>query len=161
MKRAPFRQMNCGIAQALEVLGDRWTLLIIREGFLGTRRFADFEANLGIAKNILSSRLRHLVRRGIFEKVDAGTRGQRFEYQLTPRGKDLLTVVTSLRQWGDRWVYGEGREPIVVRDRRTGRRVPKLQIRSDEGKPLNLEDLLIEPGPGANEETQARFNKGV
>ncbi len=159
MKKARFRQMNCGIAQALEVLGDRWTLLIIREGFLGTRRFADFQANLGIAKNILSRRLRHLVRRGIFEKVDAGVRGQRYEYQLTDRGMDLLTVVTALRQWGDRWVYGEGEEPIIVRDRKSGRRVPRLHIRDAEGAPLSLQDLVIEPGPGANEETRQRFSR--
>ena len=149
--------MNCGIAQALEVLGDWWTLLIIREGFLGTRRFADFEANLGIAKNILSRRLRHLVKMGVFEKVDAGTRGQRFEYQLTAKGLDLLTVVSALRQWADRWVYGEGQEPVVVRDRKSGRRVPNLQLCDADGTPLTLDDLVMEPGPGANEETLERF----
>ncbi len=149
--------MNCGIAQAMSALGDRWTLLIIREALLGTRRFADFQSNLGIAKNILSRRLRHLVRRGIFEKFDAGTRGQRFEYQLTDRGRDLLTVVSALRQWADKWVYGEGNEPLVVKDRRRGRRVPKLRLRDADGRPLELEDLLIEPGPGANDETRQRF----
>ncbi len=160
MARTRFKQMNCGIAQALEVLGDWWTLLIIREAFLGTRRFADFQQNLGIAKNILARRLRHLVRREIFRKVDAGTRGQRFEYELTPRGLDLLTVITALRQWADTWVYGEGCEPLVVTERETGRRVPRLEIRNAKGKALSLDELVIEPGPGANEETQERFAGG-
>ena len=79
MGRKRFDEMNCGVAQALEALGDWWTLLIIRNAFLGMRRFADFEADLGIAKNVLTKRLEHLVEHGILERVDAGQHGSRFE----------------------------------------------------------------------------------
>ena len=108
--RHRFGGENCSVAQALEVLGDWWTLLIVREAFLGTRRYADFEANLDISKNVLAQRLQHLVEHGVLERIDAGVHGPRFEYELTPKGKDLFTILTALRQWGDRWVFGPGRE---------------------------------------------------
>src|SRR5688572_12870030 len=134
--RTRFDDENCSVARALEVLGDWWTLLVVREAFLGTRRFADFEAALGISKNVLTRRLGHLVDHGVMARVDAGVHGQRYEYELTPMGKDLLTVVTALRQWADRWVFGPGQEPVLVVDRRTGRPIPRVGLRDDEGAPL-------------------------
>jgi DNA-binding HxlR family transcriptional regulator len=119
--RHRFRRDNCSVARALEVLGDWWTLLIVREAFLGTRRFADFAANLEISRNILTNRLGHLVKHRVLARVDAGVHGTRYEYELTPMGKDLATVMTALRQWGDRWIFGAGQEPLIVLDRRTGR----------------------------------------
>lgn len=157
MSRTRFAETNCSIAQALEVLGDWWTLLIVRDAFLGARRFADFERSLGIAKNVLSQRLAHLVEHGIFERVDAGVTGTRFEYRLTEKGGDLLVVMTALRQWSDRWVYGRGREPLVVRDRRTGRRIPRLRVADADGRPLELHEMRAEAGPGASPETRRRL----
>ncbi len=147
------------MAQALEVLGDWWTLLVIREAFTGTRRFADFEQNLGISKNVLAQRLAHLVRNGVLERVDVGTHGTHYEYALAPRGKDLATVMTALRQWGDRWVFGEGHEPLIVRDRRTGRPIPPLRIRGEDGEPLSARDLEIALGPGATARTAERYRR--
>lgn len=155
--RRRFDTENCAIARTLGILGDGWTLLIIREAFLGTRRFADFETNLGIAKNILSQRLHHLVEHEILEAVDAGNYGRRLEYQLTGRGKDLITIITAVRQWGDRWIFGEGAEPLLVKDRRTGRPIPPLRILGEDNQPLRGRDLVLEPGPGATAETRARF----
>jgi DNA-binding HxlR family transcriptional regulator len=160
VERTRFAGMNCGVAQALEALGDWWTLLIVRDAFLGVRRFADFQASLGIAKNILASRLRHLVAHGIFERRDAGRAGPRFEYALTPKGEALLPLLTALREWSDDWVYGRGREPVIVRDRRTRRRVPKLRVRAADGRELGRRDLRTEPGPGASRETRRRFERG-
>ena len=157
MARKRFEAMNCGIAQALEALGDWWTLLIVRNAFFGMRRFADFEADLGIAKNILSDRLRHLVEHEILEKVDVGRQGSRWEYRLTEKGEALLPVLTTLREWSDEWVYGRGSEPVIVKDRRTRRRLPKLRVRDADGRPLTRRDLKTEPGPGASRETRARF----
>jgi len=154
--RRRFGDMNCSIAQALEVLGDWWTLLIIREAFLGARRFADFEANLEISKNILSQRLGHLVEHGVLEAVDVGQHGTRYEYTLSPKGKDLVTVLTALREWGDRWILGEGKEPVVLFDRRTGRRVPRLRIRGEDGAPLGGRELELRAGPGATKEQLER-----
>jgi DNA-binding HxlR family transcriptional regulator len=158
MGRTRFGDMNCGIGQALEVFGDWWTLLIIRDAFFGVRRFADFERSLGIAKNILSARLQHLVDHEIFEKVDVGAEGQRFEYRLTEKGEALLPVLTALREWSDEWVFGRGNEPVVMLDR-AGKRVPKLKLTSAEGKPLTRRDLRARPGPGATQETLRRFQK--
>jgi DNA-binding HxlR family transcriptional regulator len=155
--RTRFDGENCSIARSLEVLGDWWTLLVIREAFVGTRRFADFEENLGISKNILTARLNHLVEHGVLSRVDAGVHGTRYEYVLTQKGKDLVTVLTALRQWGDRWIFGEGREPALVVDRRTGRPIPKVVIRDESGEPLAGRHMEMRPGPGANARTRERF----
>ena len=148
MRPKRFDKQICSVAQTLEILGDWWTLLIIREAFLGARRFGDFQKRLDIAKNTLTQRLNHLVEHGVLERVDVGQHGTRFEYVLSPSGKDLVTVLTALREWGDRWVYGEGNEPLVVHDRRTGRPVPRLRIRDEDGKPLHGRDMVVAPGPG-------------
>jgi DNA-binding HxlR family transcriptional regulator len=148
---------HCSVAQALDVLGDSWTLLVIREAFLGTRRFADFAAELGIAKNVLTQRLEHLVERGLLARVDAGEHGVRYEYELTPMGKDLATVMTALRQWADRWIFGPGREPLLVYDRRTGRPIPRLRITGDDGEPLGARDLELRAGPGASKRARSRL----
>ena len=157
--RRRFEDENCAVAQALEVLGDWWTLLVVREAFVGTRRFADFEANLGISKNVLTQRLEHLVEHGVLARVDAGVHGTRYEYELTAMGKDLVTVMTALRQWGDRWIFGEGREPLVVVDRRTGRPIPRLAVQGEDGERLRGRDLELRPGPGASPTTRARFTR--
>lgn len=152
MGRKRFDHMNCGIAQALEAFGDWWTLLIVRDAFFGVRRFADFQRNLGIAKNILSTRLAHLVEHGILERVDVGSDGQRFEYRLTAKGEALLPVLTALREWSDEWVFGRGNEPAIVRDRRTGKRVPRMRVLAADGRELTRRDLQMVPGPGATED---------
>ena len=140
---------GCAVARALEVLGDGWTLLVLREAFLGARRFADFEARLSISKNVLTKRLSHLVDEGVLEKIDAGQYGSRFEYQLTRKGKDLLTVITALRQWGDRWIFGEGKEPLLVIDQATGAPIEPVRIRRADGTPVPSRDLMLQLGPGA------------
>jgi DNA-binding HxlR family transcriptional regulator len=159
MGRKRFHDLNCGIAQSLEALGDWWTLLIVRNAFFGMRRFADFESDLGIAKNVLSSRLQHLVDHGILERVEVGQRGSRSEYRLTEKGEALLPVLTALREWSDDWIFGRGSEPLIVRDRRSGRRVPRLRVRDHDGRALGRRDLRSEPGPGATPETRARFRR--
>jgi DNA-binding HxlR family transcriptional regulator len=158
--RHRFKRENCSVARSLEILGDWWTLLVVREAFLGTRRFADFEANLDISKNVLTQRLEHLTTHGVLEKVDAGVHGPRFEYQLTPMGKDLATVMTALRQWGDRWIFGPGHEPLLVTDRRTGRPIPPVRILGEDGHPLRSRDLQIAAGPGASKRTLGRLRRG-
>jgi len=155
--RRRFQRENCSVARSLEILGDWWTLLIIREAFLGTRRFADFEANLDISKNILTRRLAHLTRHGVLARIDAGVHGTRYEYALTAMGKDLFTVMTALRQWGDRWVFGPGREPLVVVDRRTDRPIPAVRVTDDAGLPLPSRELELHPGPGASRRTRSRL----
>jgi DNA-binding HxlR family transcriptional regulator len=145
--RTRFEGERCSIARSLEVLGDWWTLLLIREAFLGTRRFADFEARLKISKNVLTKRLAHLTRHGVLARVDAGVYGVRHEYELTPMGKDLVTVITALRQWGDRWIFGEGNEPLLVYDKRTKRPIPPVRLLDEQGQPLRGRDLELRVRP--------------
>lgn len=156
--RKRFEDMNCGIGQALEAFGDWWSLLIVRDAFLGLTRFRQFERSLGIAKNILARRLEHLVEHGIFEKVDGGGAGRYCEYHLTPKGESLLTVLTALREWSDEWVFGRGNEPIFLVDRRTGTKLPKLTIRDARGHKVSARDLHAIPGPGANDDTKQRLS---
>jgi DNA-binding HxlR family transcriptional regulator len=157
--RHRFDKENCSVAQALEVLGDWWTLLVVREAFFGTRRFADFSRQLGISKNVLTQRLSHLVERGVLARVDAGRHGPRYEYELSPMGKDLATVLTALRQWGDRWIAGAGHEPLLVCERRTGQPIPRLVIRGSDGEPMRAQDFVLQPGPGASPRTRARYRQ--
>ena len=150
MSRKRFDEMNCAIAQALEVLGDWWTFLIIRDAFLGVSRFSDFQQSLGIAKNVLSNRLQHLVAHDVLEKVEVKRRGCQYEYRLTPQGKDLYTTITALRQWSDKWIMGAGREPILVNDSRTGKPVPQVRVLDSNGAAIPAHCVEVVPGPGAN-----------
>src|SRR5262245_49489 len=153
MGRKRFDEMNCGIGQALEVLGDWWTLLIVRDAFFGARRFGHFERSLGIAKNVLSARLQHLVEHGVLELVDVGSEGPHFEYRLSEKGEALLPILTALPDWSDEWSFGRGREPVIVQDRRSGRRIAKLRVTDADGRPLSRRDLRTLPGPGASPAT--------
>lgn len=159
MSRTRFQDQNCGIARSLDIFGDWWSLLIIRDAFFGVRRFADFQRHLGIARNILTQRLRHLVLHGILERVDVGQQGARYEYRLTEKGDALLPVLTTLREWGDEWVFGPGHEPLVMRDRRTGARLPKTLVRDVEGEPISRRAIRAEPGPGADDSTRSVFGR--
>lgn len=159
MSRKRFGDMNCSVAQALEQVGDWWTLLIVREAFFGTTRFADFEERLGIAKNILSDRLQRLIANEILEKQAADDAGARHAYRLTHKGKDLWLVLTALRLWADKWVYGRGHEPLLVRDRKTGATVSGLLAVDERSRPLDPRSLVFEPGPGAEPETLEQFTK--
>lgn len=156
--RRRFKDQNCSIAQALEVLGDWWRLLVVREAFVGTRRFADFEANLDISKNILSARLDHLVTHGVLARVDAGVHGTRYEYELTPMGKDLATLMTALQQWGDRWVFGEGHEPLLILDRRFRAAHPAVAHPRPRRPSGRRADMALAPGPGASKRTRVRYD---
>ncbi len=157
MRRKTFARMNCSIARALELVGEWWTMLILREAFLGSRRFRDFQANLGIARNILSARLKKLVARGILERVAAPDGGRRLEYRLTAKGRDFFPVLMALMQWGDRWVAGSDRAPVRVVDRESGREIAEINVVSGDGRPLQPSEVMMVPGPGAGAATRARL----
>ena len=108
MQRTSFEEMNCSVAQCLEVIGEWWSMLIVRDAFLGVTRFDDFQARLGISRNILNQRLNGLVDHGVLERVQYQERPPRSEYRLTDKGRDLWGVLTTMRQWGDRWAAPNG-----------------------------------------------------
>jgi len=138
----------CSIARSLEVVGERWTLLIVRDALRGTRRFEDFRGSLGIAHNVLSDRLGKLREAGILERQLYQTRPERYEYRVTPAGLDLWPVIMSLLLWGDGHRAPEG-PPLMVLHRGCGGRLrPGLTCSACE-KPLGPLDCDMEPGPGA------------
>ncbi len=104
MRRSSFAEMDCSIAQTLELVGEWWTLLIIRDATLGAKRFEEFQANLGIARNVLATRLDHLVEAGIMRRRIYDEGRDRADYLLTEMGRELWPVLVTLRQWGDRWL---------------------------------------------------------
>jgi DNA-binding HxlR family transcriptional regulator len=159
MKRKTFGRMNCSIARALELVGEWWTMLILREAFLGTRRFQDFQRNLGIARNILSARLKKLVTRGILERAAAEGGGRRLEYRLTEKGRAFFPVLIALMQWGDRFAACAGGPPIKVVDRASGSPIADIRVLSQDGRPLGGGEVRIVPGPGAAPLTRARFKR--
>ena len=108
------RDAPCSIARALGVVGERWTLLILREIFQGSGRFDDLRGSLGISRNVLSQRLEALVGNGVLEKVLYQDRPVRFEYRLTEKGRDLYSVVVSMTRWGDRWMAGDAGKPVEL-----------------------------------------------
>ena len=112
MRRTSFADMNCSVARSLEVVGEWWTMLIVREAFNGVRRFDDFQARLGIARNVLAARLQRLVDHGILERRRYHERPERFEYRLTEKGMDLYPVLIALMGWGDRWQAGPEGPPV-------------------------------------------------
>lgn len=136
----------CSVARALQEVGDWWSLLIVRQAMFGSRRFSEFQQQLGIARNILVDRLSRLVETGVLKKVDVGESGRRYEYRLTAKGRDLFPVLVALRQWGDRWNPCPGQPPLVLRDHRTGQPVPRVQVVDAQGRALELVDVYVDEG---------------
>jgi DNA-binding HxlR family transcriptional regulator len=137
---------NCSIARALEVVGERWTLLIVRDVFLGKRRFDELQENLGIARNVLTDRLNRLVEHGILARVRYSERPERYEYRLTPKGRELNVALTALRQWGDKHL--SEKPPRVLRTRVDMR--PVIAALVPKGaEVLGPDDVETVAGPGA------------
>ncbi len=153
----PFHRL-CSVAAALEVFGDAWTLQIVREALYGATRFSEFERHTGAAKNVLADRLALLVEHGVFEKVDIGERGVRYAYRLTEKGEALAPVLLAVIQWGDRWIYGEGREPVVFRNAETGAPPAPLTPLWADGSEVKLSEVAVAPGPGADDAVRRRFS---
>jgi DNA-binding HxlR family transcriptional regulator len=148
VQRTSFEDMNCSVAQCLEVVGEWWSLLIVRDAFLGVRRFDDFQARLGISRNILNQRLTRLVDKGILERVPYQDNPPRSVYLLTAKGRDLWHVLTAMRQWGDRWAAPDG-PPLRIRHATCGRVVKAVAVCSHCGEPLSVRSVAVEPGPGS------------
>jgi DNA-binding HxlR family transcriptional regulator len=150
MRRTSFSDMNCSVAQFLEVVGEWWSLLIVRDAFLGVRRFDDFQIRLGISRNILTQRLNQLVDHGILKRVPYEDHPPRWEYRLTAKGRDLWHVVIAMRQWGDRWEAPAG-PSLKLRHTTCGHVVQAVSVCSHCGEALDVRGVTAVPGPGASE----------
>jgi DNA-binding HxlR family transcriptional regulator len=147
VKRTSLQGDSCPIARALDAIGDWWSLLIIREAFLGTRRFGEFQKKLGLAKNILSTRLRVLIDRQILVTAPASDGSAYQEYVLTPKGRGLFPILVALRQWSEE--FDDRPEEIATRlvDRQKGKPVRTLALYSQDGRLLEVDDTMLKPKP--------------
>ena len=141
MTRKRFDDLDCSVACALNEVGDWWSLLIIKQAMLGTRRYVDFQQRLGIAKNILCNRLSRLVENGVMARVNVGEHGTRYEYRLTEKGRDLFAVVVALRQWSERWSGNKDAMRLV--ERSSGSPIAQVAVQSAEGEALSVRDVLF------------------
>jgi DNA-binding HxlR family transcriptional regulator len=140
--------MNCSIAQSLEIVGEWWTLIVVREAFFGVTRFEEFQERLGVARNILSARLGTLVQAGILDRVVYDEARGRADYVLTRKGRALWPVLTSLRQWGDEWVVGRSHAPVNMVHTACGARSRGVMHCEQCGERLKLGEMSLVDGPG-------------
>lgn len=148
MKRTSFADMNCSIAQTLEVVGEWWTPLILRDLFLGVSRFDEFQSRLGISRNVLTERLAKLEEQGVVERVPYQDNPRRYDYRLTEKGADLWRLMTMMREWGDRWAAPDG-PPVVTLHRDCGEVSEAVLVCSACNEPLEPRRLRALDGPGA------------
>ena len=149
MLRNDYENQTCSIAGALEVVGERWSLLIVREVMFGVRRFEEIQANLSIARNILNTRLTRLVEEGVLERTPYQDHPPRYDYRLTEKGLDLWPTIFALMRWGDVHAPHEGGPPTVVEHRGCGGAVDDHRICSRCGARLTVREAHALLGPGA------------
>jgi DNA-binding HxlR family transcriptional regulator len=140
MRHKSFKANACPVARSLDTIGEWWSLLIVRDALSGVRRFSDFQKSLGLAKNVLSTRLKKLVACGILEQVPASDGSAYREYALTPKGRELFPVIVALRQWGESYLFSRGEKRFQVLDKRTRKPVRRLEVQSAKG------EILVFPG---------------
>jgi DNA-binding HxlR family transcriptional regulator len=150
VERKSFAGMHCSVAQCLEVVGEWWSMLIIRDAFLGVTRFDQFQERLGISRNVLNQRLARLVDSGVLAKVPYSRHPPRYDYRLTEKGRDLWPVLTAMRQWGDRHEAPDG-PPLEVVHTACGQVSEAVMTCSACSAPIGARDVVAISGPGAVE----------
>jgi DNA-binding HxlR family transcriptional regulator len=156
MLESKYPDQVCSVARALEVVGERWTLLIVREALMGVRRFDDFRESLGLARSVLTARLNHLVDEGVFERRQYQSRPERYEYQLTAKGRQLGPVVVHLMHWGDSHYPSAGGAPRVALHRGCGGRVSATMNCARCRQRVAYGSLELKPGPGLRVVSETR-----
>ena len=148
MKRTPFSSWPCSVARSVDLLGDWWTPLILRDAYFGLKRFEDFQRDLGIGRNVLAQRLRRLVDEGMFERVAYQEHPVRYEYVLTEKGRDFMPVLTAMTAWGDRWLAGPEGPPMTVVHKACGHETHAEVVCGECGEPLVYGSVRMRRGPG-------------
>ncbi len=148
---------ECSVARTMEIVGDRWSILILREAYYGVKRFDEFELYVGIAPNILSARLKKLVSAGIMRRVPLPEHSRRYEYILTEKGRDFFPAYLALKKWGDDWLADGAGPQVVFRERALGRPIEHPEITRADGELLGLEDVEVVAGAGAVPFNRLRF----
>jgi DNA-binding HxlR family transcriptional regulator len=142
------KELNCSLFRAMDLLGDRWTMLVLREAFVGVRRFTEMQRDLGVARNVLTHRLNMLVEAGVLERRQYQDRPVRHEYRLTERGRELQPAILTLMHWGDRHLAPDG-PPVVLEHSECGHATEPLVVCSHCREPLTTRTVRAKPGPGA------------
>jgi DNA-binding HxlR family transcriptional regulator len=143
-----YADQNCSIARSLELIGERWTILIVRDAFLGVRRFDDFQRSLGVSRGVLADRLDRLVEAGILERRPYQEHPERHEYRLTEKGRDLWPVTMALARWGDRYLAENGPPRLFLHRGCGGEATDRLTC-GKCGAELTVRDVEARPGPGS------------
>jgi DNA-binding HxlR family transcriptional regulator len=149
MKWDELEEEPCSMARTIGVIGDRWTLLILRECFLRTRRFEGFQSTLGITRHLLAERLKKLVRQGVLRRIPYQESPKRHEYILTQKGLDLYPIMMALVHWGDTHMVDERGRPLLHEHRKCGKMFNPVMVCSECGEPLSAKEVQVHPGPGA------------
>ena len=158
MQRMNSARMQCPVARSLEQVGEWWSILILRDAFLGLTRFDEFEKSLGIAPNMLTRRLGALVASGLLERRRYSARPPRYEYVLTERGRDFRPVLWALIAFGNKHFAPEGKSVVII-ENESGAEVDPILADRATGRVLNPTDFRPAPGPAASERTRARYAK--
>jgi DNA-binding HxlR family transcriptional regulator len=148
VRRTPFASWPCSIARAVDLLGDWWTPLVLREAYYGVKRFDDFERSLGIGRNVLTQRLTRLVDEDLMRRVLYHERPPRYEYVLTDKGRDFFPVLAAINRWGDTWLSGASGPPTVLHHKECGKATHAEVVCAECGQPLELGTVEISLGPG-------------
>lgn len=149
MRRTSLADFHCSVARTIDVIGEWWTPLIVRDAFFGRRRFEEFQRSLGLARNVLAARLDRLVEAGIMERQRYEEHPPRDEYVLTTKGRDLFPIIAALLAWGDRWTAGEAGPPLLLIHEPCGK-PGTLRATCDQcAEPMSLANIRPVPGPGA------------
>lgn len=154
MKWQDVGNQPCSIARSLSVIGDRWTLLVLRNAFLGTRRFDDFQATLGVTRHVLAERLKRLVEFEVLKKVPYQDRQERFEYRLTEKGRELYPVLQALVAWGDKWMDEGMGPPLLYHHKTCGKVFTPIMVCSECREPITARDVTPMAGPGLYSATE-------
>ena len=154
MKRSSVSHLNCSIAQSLDIVGEWWTLLVLRNILMGQRRFEAIQADLGIARNILSDRLSTLVDNGVLERVKYQDSPPRYEYRLTEMGSELFDVLMTLMAWGDKWLSPDG-PPLLLVHEECGETTRPVLTCEHCGEPLTARTVKLRRGPGSRRPERA------
>lgn len=154
--RVDLSAFSCSVARTLDVVGDKWTLLVLRDAFYGVRRFEDFTRDLGIARNVLAARLSRLVDAGVMERRRYEDHPPRFEYRLTAKGRDLLPVLLTMMHWGDTWAGADDDAPVDLVHRDCGEVTHAVASCATCGDALTPFNVAVEPLPPVIDELVAR-----
>jgi len=155
VKRTPFADWPCSVARSVDLLGDWWTPLVLRECYYGVRRFDAFQRSLGIGRNILTQRLNRLVDEGLLERRPYQDRPVRHEYLLTDKGRDFFPVIAAMVRWGDRWLAGDDGPPVVLHHTTCDQDMHAEVVCSRCGESIELRDVTADLGPGYPEPGRA------